>query len=70
MTVPTQDEIELVTTFMTVEDAIDIVCALARQNIIEAQDHPEAHARQKMACDTIDDFAVWLRLSSFGSPTL
>ena len=46
---------------MTVEEAIEIVLELARQNIIDDIDshhHPEEHNRQTEACDIIHDFAV------------
>jgi len=39
-------------------NALQVVIALARQNVIDEQDNPEEHARQVAACDIVEDLAV------------
>lgn len=39
-------------------DAFEIVLSLARQNMANEADMPEECARQKEACDMLEDFAV------------
>jgi len=42
--------------FMRLEQAMEIVLDLARQNIVDQSDMPKEHARQHEAWDTVHDF--------------
>lgn len=43
---------------MDAATAFQIVLDLARQNIIDAREMPEEHARQVEACNIVEDVAV------------
>jgi hypothetical protein len=43
---------------MDITTALEIVINLAEQNIIDKEDCPEEHARQREAIDTVTDMAV------------
>jgi hypothetical protein len=43
---------------MDLVEAIEIALKLARQAMVAESVDPEAHAHQKDACDTLEDFAV------------
>lgn len=44
--------------FMKMGEAIQIVLDLARQNIADQLDHPDQHAHQELAIDTVEDWAT------------
>lgn len=43
---------------MDIQEALQIVLDLAKQNVIEIRDDAEEHARQMEAIDTVEDMAV------------